>query len=166
MVDHVYEVLTNPLQTVLRPPIQMPNTEVVEPVHGYMWSYSKDGGLDFVSQNCCSFICLRTVKGSYLTLQSLLYEKFKRHKVVHSITMLPNIHKLKPEQEQVLLSFVGGHVTVVMWQNPHGVREQFDFPATAASSVTVVVKELAKANASDWLWQIRVALGRSNSFKL
>ena len=32
---------------------------------------------------------------------------------------------------------------------PYGVREQFDFLATAASSVTVVVKELAKANASD-----------------
>ena len=39
----------------------------------------------------------------------------------------------------------------------------FDFPAMAASYVTVV-KELAKANASDWLWPIRVALGRSNSF--
>ena len=49
---------------------------------------------------------------------------------------------------------------------PYGVQEQFDFQATAASSVTVVVKELAKANASDWLWQITVALGRSNSFKL
>ena len=48
---------------------------------------------------------------------------------------------------------------------PPGVREQFDFPATAACSVRVVVKELAKANASDWLWQIRVALGRSNSFQ-
>ena len=36
----------------------------------------------------------------------------------------------------------------------------------SASSVTVVVKELAKANASNWLWQIRVALGRSDSFKL
>ena len=63
---------------------------------------------------------------------------------------------LKPEQEQCLLSFVGGH----------GVREKLDFPATVASSVTVVLKELAKVNASDWLWQIRVALGRSNSFKL
>ena len=49
---------------------------------------------------------------------------------------------------------------------PLEVREQFDFLATAASSSTVVVKELAKANASDWLWQITVALGRSNSFKL
>ena len=29
-----------------------------------------------------------------------------------------------------------------------------------------MVKELAKANASDWLWQIRVAPGRSNSFEL
>ena len=28
------------------------------------------------------------------------------------------------------------------------------------------MKELAKANASDWLWQIGVALGISNSFKL
>ena len=49
---------------------------------------------------------------------------------------------------------------------PLEVREQFDFLATAASSFTVVVKELAKANACDWLWQITVALGRSNSFKL
>ena len=68
---------------------------------------------------------------------------------------LPNINKLKPEQERVKLSFVGGHDV-----------DPPPPPATAASSVTVVVKELAKANASNWLWQITVALGRSNSFKL
>ena len=70
------------------------------------------------------------------------------------VATLPNIHKLKPEQEQVSLSFVGGHDVV---PPPYGVREHFDFPAMAASSVTVVVKELAKANASDWTRQ-------SNSF--
>ena len=54
----------------------------------------------------------------------------------------------------------------MLWPfSPRG-SGKFDFPATTASSVTVVVKELAKANASYWLWQIRVALGRSNSFKL
>ena len=30
------------------------------------------------------------------------------------VATLPNIHKLKPEQEQVLLSFVGGHDVVVL----------------------------------------------------
>ena len=50
------------------------------------------------------------------------------------VATLPNIHKLKPEQEEVWLIFVGG-------PHPHGVREQFDFPATAVSSLTVVVKE-------------------------
>ena len=39
----------------------------------------------------------------------------------------------------------------MLWPfSPRGSGE-FDFPATAASSVTVVVQEVAKANASYWL---------------
>ena len=53
---------------------------------------------------------------------------------------LPNIHKLKPEQEHVLLSFVGGHDVVALLPTGFGNSLIFQL-RQAASSVTVVVKE-------------------------
>ena len=69
------------------------------------------------------------------------------------VATLPNIHKLKPEQEQSLLSFVGGHDVVALL--PTGFRKSLIFQLAP-----LVVKELAKANASDWLWQIQSGSGQ------
>ena len=90
-------------------------------------------------------------------------ERCQRSHIRFVAAKLPNTHKLKPEQEQVLLSFVGSHDVLALLPTGFGNSLIFQLRQLA---VTVVVKELAKANASDWLWQIRVALGRSNSFKL
>ena len=66
---------------------------------------------------------------------------------------LPNIQKLEPEQEQTLLSFVGGHDVVALF--PTGFGKSLIFQLAP-----LVVKELAKANASDWLWQIQSGSGQ------
>lgn len=58
------------------------------------------------------------------------------------VATLPNIQKLKPEQEQALLSFVGGHDVVALL--PTGFGKSLIFQLAP-----LVVKELAKANASD-----------------
>ena len=49
------------------------------------------------------------------------------------VATLPNIQELKPEQEQALLSFVGGHDVVALL--PTGFGKSFDW--------------------LDWLWQIQ-----------
>ena len=64
------------------------------------------------------------------------------------VATLPNIQKLAPEQEQSLLSFVGVHDVVAPL--PTGFGKSLIFQLAP-----LVVKELAKANASDWLWQIQ-----------
>ena len=106
----------------------------------------------------CASLCCSSVMAA---------EKDASEAIRSVVATLPNIHKLKAEQEQVLPSFVGGH-DVVDHLLPTGFGNSLIFPATEASSVTVgltlVVKELAKANASVWSWQIRVALSRSNRF--
>ena len=57
---------------------------------------------------------------------------------------LPNIQKLKPEQEQSMLSFVDGHDVVAPL--PAGFGKSLIFQLAL-----LVVKDLA----SDWLWQIQ-----------
>ena len=57
-------------------------------------------------------------------------EKDTREAIRSVVGSLPNIDQLKPEQEQALLSFVGGHDVVAL---PHRVREKFDFPAGSVS---------------------------------
>ena len=58
------------------------------------------------------------------------------------VATLPNIQKLKPEQEQSLLSCVGGHDVVALL--PTGFGKSLIFQLAL-----LVVKELVKANASD-----------------
>ena len=47
------------------------------------------------------------------------------------VATLPNIQKLKPEQDQSLLSCVGGRDVVSLL--PHRDQEQLDFPARSVS---------------------------------
>ena len=98
---------------------------------------------------CTSLICSLVIAA----------EKDASEAIRSVVATLPNIHKLKPEQEQSLLSFVGGHDVVALLATGFGKSSIFQ-------QVPLVVKELAKAYASDRLWQIRVVLGRSSSFKL
>ena len=58
------------------------------------------------------------------------------------VATLPNIEKSKPEQEQALLSFVGGHDVVALL--PTGFGKSLIFQLAP-----LVVKELGKANAGD-----------------
>ena len=80
------------------------------------------------------------------------------------VATLPNIQKLKPERDQSLLSCVGDHDVVALL--PTGFRNSLIFQLAP-----LVVKELAKANASDakptsrpnvsdWLWQIQSGSGQ------
>ena len=63
------------------------------------------------------------------------------------VATLPDIQKLKPEQS--LLSFVGGPST------PTAFGKSLLFQLAPS-----VVKELAKANFGDWLWQIQSGSGQ------
>jgi hypothetical protein len=89
---------------------------------------------------------------------------------------LPKIDQLKPEQEQALLSFVGGHDVVVLLPtgfgkslifllaplaSPHRVREKFDFPAGSVSGEGAgpVARHTSRPNAMrlvmadpEWHW--------------
>ena len=48
----------------------------------------------------CASLCCSSIIG---------VEKDESEAIRSVVATLPNIHKIKPEQEQVLLSFVGGH---------------------------------------------------------
>ena len=73
--------------------------------------------------------------------------------ILSVVATLPNIQMLKPEQEQSLLSFVGGHDVVALL--PTGFGKSLIFQLAP-----LVAKELAKANISDWLWQIQSGSGQ------
>ena len=52
-------------------------------------------------------------------------EKYASEAIRSVVATLPNIYELKPEQEQVLLSFVGGHDIVALL--PTGFGYSFIF---------------------------------------
>ena len=66
------------------------------------------------------------------------------------VETLPNIEKLKPEQEQALLSFVGGHDVVALL--PTGFGKSLIFQLAPLRSRRM--KYVTSPNVSDWLWQI------------
>ena len=78
-------------------------------------------------------------------------EKGAREAIRAVVATLPNIQKL--EQEQSLLSFVSGHDVVSLLPTGFGKGLIFQL-------AQLVVKELAKTNTSDWLWQIQSGSGQ------
>ena len=66
-------------------------------------------------------------------------EKYASEAIRSVVAMLPNIQKLKSEGEQSLIP----HIVCLIFQ-----------------LAPLVVKELAKANASDWLCQIQSGSGQ------
>ena len=69
------------------------------------------------------------------------------------VATLPNIQKLKHKQEQSLLSCAGGHDVVALHPTGFGKSSIFQL-------APLVVKELAKANASDAKPTLRPVLGK------
>ena len=90
-----------------------------------------------------------------LSCCSVMAAKCERSHKVHCDNAA-EYRAVKPEQEQSLLSFVGGHDVVAVL--PTGFRKSLIFQLAP-----LVVKELAKATDNG---RSRVALGRSNNFKL
>ena len=84
---------------------------------------------------------------------SVMAEKDASKAIWSIMATLPTIQKLKPEQEQSLLSSVGVHDVVAPL--PTGFGNSLIFQLAPLE-----VKELAKANASDWLWQIQSGSGQ------
>ena len=82
----------------------------------------------------------------------MVVEKDAREAIRSVVATLPNIQKLKSEQEQSLQSFVGGHDVVALL--PTGFGKSLIFQLAP-----LVVEELAKANTC-WLWQIQSGSGQ------
>ena len=94
-----------------------------------------------------------TLRPSLRCSSVMATEKDASEAIRSVVARLPNIQKLKPEQEQSLQSFVSGHDVVALL--PTGFGKSLIFQLAP-----LVVKELAKANASNWLWQIQSGSGQ------
>jgi hypothetical protein len=70
------------------------------------------------------------------------------------VAKLPNIQKLKPEQEQCLLSFVGGHDVVALLPTGFGKSLIFQLTPLVVNEFFFYSLWFARAHVSDWLWQI------------
>ena len=91
-------------------------------------------------------------------------EKDTREAIRYVVGSLPKIDQLKPEQEQALQSFVGGHEVVALL--PTGFGKSLIFQLAP-----LVVKEPVPSHdirqdqtLYDWLWQIQSGTGQIQSF--
>ena len=91
-------------------------------------------------------------------------EKDTREAIRSVVGSLPKIDQLKPEQEQALLSFVGGHDVVALL--PTGFGKSLIFQLAP-----LVVKEPVPSHdirhdqtLCDCLWQIQSGTGQIQSF--
>ena len=91
-------------------------------------------------------------------------EKDTREAIRSVVGSLPNIDQFKPEQEQTLLSFVGGHDVVALLPTGFGKSLIFQLAPLVVKEPVPSQDTRHDQTLCDWLWQIQSGTGQIQSF--
>ena len=91
-------------------------------------------------------------------------EKDTREAIRSVVGSLPKIDQLKPEQEQALQSFVGGHDVVALLPTGFGKSLIFQLAPLVVKEPVPLHDICHDPTQCGWLWQIQSATGQIQSF--